>query len=151
VIATDHCPFCLDQRELGRDDFRSIPNGLPTLEHRMELMYQGAVAEGRVSLNRWVEMCSTAPAKLFGLYPKKGTIAPGSDADLVVFNPNSPHTLSADTHHMNVDYSCYEGMEMSGQVSKVLLRGKLVIDGDDYLGKKGDGRYIKRDISSNLL
>jgi dihydropyrimidinase len=151
VVATDHCPFCWDQRQIGRDDFRNIPNGLPTLEHRMELMYQGAVAEDRVSLNRWVEMCSTAPAKIFGLYPKKGTIAPGSDADLVVFNPNSPHNLSAETHHMNVDYSCYEGMEMTGQVSKVFLRGKLVIDGVDYLGRKGDGTYIKRDVSSNLL
>jgi len=151
VVATDHCPFCWDQRQIGRDDFRNIPNGLPTLEHRMELMYQGAVAEDRVSLNRWVEMCSTAPAKMFGLYPKKGTIAPGSDADLVVFNPNSPHNLSAETHHMNVDYSCYEGMQMTGQVSKVFLRGKLVIDGVDYLGRKGDGTYIKRDVSSNLL
>ena len=151
IVATDHCPFCWEQRELGRGDFRNIPNGLPTIEHRMELMYQGAVAEGRVSLNRWVEMCSTAPAKMFGLHPRKGTIAPGSDADIVVFDPDSPHSLSVDTHHMNVDYSCYEGMDMTGQVAKVLLRGKLVIDGDDYLGTKGDGRYLERALSSNLL
>jgi len=151
VVATDHCPFCWEQRELGRDDFRNIPNGLPTLEHRMELMYQGAVAEGRLSLNRWVEICSRAPAKMFGLYPRKGTIAPGSDADIVIFDPNSPHVLSVETHHMNVDYSCYEGMTMTGRVEKVLLRGKLIIDGADYLGKKSDGGYLVRDISSNLF
>ncbi len=151
VVATDHCPFCWEQKELGRGDFRNIPNGLPTLEHRMELMYQGAVAEGRLSLNRWVEICSRAPAKMFGLYPRKGTIAPGSDADIVIFDPNSPHVLSVETHHMNVDYSCYEGMTMTGQVEKVLLRGKLIIDGADYLGKKSDGAYLARDISSNLF
>lgn len=151
VVATDHCPFCWEQREIGRDDFRSIPNGLPTLEHRMELMFQGAVAEGRLSLNRWVDMCSRAPAKMFGLYPRKGTIAPGSDADIVVFDPNSPHTLSVETHHMNVDYSCYEGMTMTGQVEKVLLRGKVVVDGTEYLGTKGDGQYLPRDICSNLF
>ena len=151
VVATDHCPFCWEQKQLGRDDFRSIPNGLPTLEHRMELMYQGAVAEGRLSLNRWVDMCSRAPAKMFGLYPRKGTIAPGSDADIVIFDPASPHTLSVETHHMNVDYSCYEGMAMTGQVEKVLLRGKLVVDGTDYLGAKGDGQYLRRDLCTNLL
>jgi dihydropyrimidinase len=151
VVATDHCPFCWEQKQIGRGDFRSIPNGLPTLEHRMELMYQGAVAEGRLSLNRWVDMCSRAPAKMFGLYPRKGTIAPGSDADIVIFDPASPHTLSVETHHMNVDYSCYEGMEMTGQVEKVLLRGKLVVDGADYLGSKGDGGYLHRDICTNLL
>ena len=151
VVATDHCPFCWEQREIGRNDFRSIPNGLPTLEHRMELMFQGAVAEGRLSLNRWVDMCSRAPAKMFGLYPRKGTIAPGSDADIVVFDPNSPHTLSVETHHMNVDYSCYEGMTMTGQVEKVLLRGKVVVDGTEYLGTKGAGQYLPRDICSNLL
>ena len=117
----------------------------------MELMFQGAVAEGRLSLNRWVDMCSRAPAKMFGLYPRKGTIAPGSDADIVVFDPNSPHTLSVETHHMNVDYSCYEGMTMTGQVEKVLLRGKVVVDGTEYLGTKGDGQYLPRDICSNLF
>ena len=151
VVATDHCPFCWEQKELGRGDFRNIPNGIPTVEHRMELMYQGAVAEGRVSVNRWVDMCSRAPAKMFGLYPKKGTIAPGSDADIVVFDPDSPHVISADTHHMNVDYSCYEGFEMTGRVEKVLLRGKLIIDGDDYLGTKGDGGFLTRDTCTNLL
>ena len=151
VVATDHCPFCWEQRELGRGDFRNIPNGVPTLKHRMELMYQGAVAEGRLSLNRWVDMCAAAPAKMFGLHPRKGAIAPGSDADLVVFNPNSTHTLSVETHHMNVDYSCNEGMEMSGQIEKVLLRGKLVIDAAAYLGTKGDGQYLKRGLCTNLF
>ena len=151
TVATDHCPFCWSQKELGRDDFRQIPNGLPTVEHRVELMYHGAVAEGRMSLNRWVDMCSTAPAKLFGLFPKKGTIAPGSDADIVIFNPEGRHTISAETHHMNVDYSCYEGIEVAGQVEAALLRGKLIIDGDKYLGTKGDGSYLKRDLCTALL
>ncbi len=151
VVATDHCPFCWEQKQLGRDDFRNIPNGLPTLEHRMELMYQGAVAEGRLSLNRWVEICSLTPAKMFGLYPRKGTIAPGSDADIVIFDPERPHTISAATHHMNVDYSCYEGMTMTGSVEKVLLRGKLVVDGTTYLGAKGDGEYLTRGLCDNLL
>ncbi len=150
VVATDHCPFCWEQRELGRGDFRNIPNGLPTLEHRMELMYQGAVAEGRLSLNRWAEMCATAPAKMFGLYPRKGTIAPGSDADIVIFDPDSPHPISADSHHMNVDYSCYEGMEMTGRVETVLLRGKVVVDGAEYLGTKGDGHYLERGLNAYL-
>jgi dihydropyrimidinase len=123
VVATDHCPFCCEQKEPGRGDFRNIPNGIPTLEHRMELMYQGAVAEGLLSLNRWVDMCSRAPAKMFGLYPHKGTIAPGSDADIVVFDPDSPHTLSVETHHMNIDYSCYEGMEMTGRGSRRFCYG----------------------------
>jgi dihydropyrimidinase len=150
VVATDHCPFCWEQKELGRGDFRNIPNGVPTIEHRMELMYQGAVAENRLSLNRWVEMCATAPAKMFGLWPRKGTIAPGSDADLVVFDPEGTHTLSVETHHMNVDYSCYEGMEMAGRVDTVLLRGKVIVDGADYTGTKGDGGYLKRALSTNL-
>ena len=150
TVATDHCPFCWSQRELGRDDFRGIPNGLATVEHRVELMYQGAVAEGRISVNRWVDMCSTAPAKIFGLYPRKGTLAPGSDADIVIFNPNSPHKISAETHHMNVDYSSYEGIEVAGQVDQVLSRGKLIIDGTSYLGTVGDGQYLKRDICTVL-
>jgi dihydropyrimidinase len=151
VIATDHCPFCWTQKELGRGDFRNIPNGIPGVEHRMELMYQGAVAEGRVSVNRWVDMCSRAPAQMFGLYPRKGTIAPGSDADIVVFNPQSPHVISAESHHMNVDYSCYEGHEVTGEVETVLLRGKVVVDGDEYLGRPGDGRYQSRDLCSGLI
>ncbi|MBK02465.1 MAG: dihydropyrimidinase [Acidimicrobiaceae bacterium] len=151
VIATDHCPFCWTQKELGRGDFRNIPNGIPGVEHRMELMYQGAVAEGRVSVNRWVDMCSRAPAQMFGLYPRKGTIAPGSDADIVVFNPQSPHVITAESHHMNVDYSCYEGHEVTGEVETVLLRGKVVVDGDEYLGRPGDGRYQSRDLCSGLI
>ena len=151
VVATDHCPFCCEQKEPGRGDFRNIPNGIPTLEHRMELMYQGAVDEGRLALNRWVDMCSRAPAKMFGLYPHKGTIAPGSDADIMVFDLDSPHTLSVETHHMNIDYSCSEGMEMTGRVEKVLLRGKLVVDGSDYQGAKGDGISLKRALCTNLI
>ena len=151
VIATDHCPFCWVQKELGRGDFRNIPNGIPGVEHRMELMYQGAVAEGRLSLNRWVDMCSRAPAKMFGLYPRKGTIAPGSDADIVLFDPQSPHVISADTHHMNVDYSCYEGHEVTGRVDTVLLRGKVVVEGENYLGRAGDGQYLSRGLCDGLI
>jgi len=151
VVATDHCPFCWDQKELGRADFRSIPNGVPGVEHRMELMYDGAVAKGRTSLNRWVEICSTTPAKMFGLYPRKGAIAPGADADLVIFDPNRSRTISASTHHMNVDYSVYEGFEVAGSVEKVLLRGKLIIDGDAYVGRVGDGAFLKRGICQYLL
>jgi dihydropyrimidinase len=150
VVATDHCPFCSSQKELGRGDFRKIPNGVPGVEHRMELMYDGAVAKGRTSLNRWVEICSTAPAKMFGLYPRKGAIAPGSDADLVIFDPARPRTISAATHHMNVDYSVYEGTVVAGSVDKVLLRGRLIIDGDRYLGRKGDGQFLKRDRCHHL-
>jgi dihydropyrimidinase len=145
VVATDHCPFCWWQRELGRDDFRAIPNGLGGVEHRMELMFDGAVAGGRLSLNRWVDVCSTTPAKMFGLHPRKGTIAPGADADLVVFDPHGRRVLSAATHHMNVDHSVYEGREVTGRVCQVLLRGRLVVDDDRYLGRPGDGRYLKRD------
>ena len=150
VVATDHCPFCWDQKMLGLNDFRSIPNGVPGVEHRMELMYDGAVAKGRTSLNRWVEICSTTPAKMFGLHPRKGAIAPGSDADLVIFDPGRPRTISAATHHMNVDYSVYEGFEVAGRVDKVLLRGKVIVDGESYLGSPTDGTFLKRDICQYL-
>ncbi|GMQ85558.1 MAG: dihydropyrimidinase [Acidimicrobiia bacterium] len=151
VVSTDHCPFCMDdhptlgtQKRLGEGDFTKIPNGLPGVEDRFQLMYQGGVAEGRFSVNRWIEVCCTAPAKLFGLYPKKGTIAVGSDADIVIFDPDVRWTKSVDEHHMDVDYSCYEGMEVQGKVETVLLRGEVIIDGDEYLGMKGDGRYLPR-------
>ncbi len=145
VISTDHCPFCFkEQKELGRDDFSKIPNGGPGVENRMSLVYNGGVVPGRISLNRFVEITSTSAAKLFGLFPKKGTIAVGSDADIVVFNPNKKMTISAATHHMNVDYSCYEGVEVQGVSETVLSRGKVVIDQGKYVGKAGDGKFLKR-------
>lgn len=146
-VATDHCPFCRDQRLPGVDDFRKIPNGLPGVEHRLEQVFHGGVAGGKISLNRWVEICSTAPAKIFGLYPRKGTLAPGADADVVIFDPHAGHVVSAKTHHMNVDYSVYEGQALSGAVRTVLLRGKVVVDDGRYTGASGDGRFLARGAS----
>ena len=152
VVATDHCPFCfVEQKELGRDDFSKIPNGLPGVEHRMDLLYQGAVVEGRLGLNRWVEVCATAPAKMFGLYPHKGAIAVGSDADIVVYDPNAHQTLSVDAHHMNVDYSCYEGLELTGKVDLVMSRGRVVIENGEYTGSAGDGQFLKRGLNQLLI
>jgi dihydropyrimidinase len=145
VISTDHCPFCMkEQKELGRDDFSKIPNGAPGVEHRMSLIYHGGVVERRVSLNRFVELTSTAAAKMFGLFPRKGTIAVGSDADIVIFDPDKEQTISAATHHMNVDYSAYEGKRLQGAVETVLSRGRVVIEGGEYVGKAGDGQFLKR-------
>jgi dihydropyrimidinase len=145
VISTDHCPFCMkEQKELGRDDFSKIPNGAPGVEHRMSLIYDGGVAQNRVSLNRFVELTSTAAAKMFGLFPRKGTIAVGSDADIVVFDPERAQTISASTHHMNVDYSAYEGRKVQGTVETVLSRGRVVVEGGEFKGKAGDGRFLKR-------
>ena len=145
VVSTDHCPFCFkEQKELGRDDFTKIPNGGPGVEHRMSLIYNGGVAGGRISLNRFVELTSTSAAKLFGLFPRKGTIAVGSDADIVIFDPNEEMTLSAATHHMNVDYSAYEGMKVKGVTKTVLSRGRVVIDDGKYTGKPGDGQFLRR-------
>ncbi|MGA9769448.1 MAG: dihydropyrimidinase [Blastocatellia bacterium] len=145
VISTDHCPFCFkEQKELGRDDFTKIPNGGPGVEHRMSLIYNGGVVGGRISLNRFVELTSTAAAKLFGLFPRKGTIAVGSDADLVIFDPNEEQTISAATHHMNVDYSAYEGMKIQGAVKTVLSRGRVVIEDGKYTGRAGDGEFLRR-------
>jgi dihydropyrimidinase len=145
VISTDHCPFCMkEQKELGRGDFSKIPNGAPGVEHRMSLIYDGGVARGRVSLNRFVELTSTAAAKMFGLFPRKGTIAVGSDADIVVFDPDAEQTISAATHHMNVDYSAYEGRRVKGVVETVLSRGSVVVEGNEFKGKAGAGRFLKR-------
>jgi dihydropyrimidinase len=145
VISTDHCPFCFkEQKELGRDDFTKIPNGGPGVEHRMSLIYNGGVVAGRIGLNRFVELTSTAAAKIFGLFPRKGTIAVGSDADVVVFDPNKEAVISASTHHMNVDYSAYEGARVRGVVDTVLSRGKVVVQGGKYLGTPGDGQFLKR-------
>ena len=158
IVSTDHCPFCFEdhpelgrQKRLGEGDFSKIPNGLPGVEHRVELMYHGAVAEERLSLERWVEVCATTPARMFGLYPRKGTIAVGSDADIVIFDPDKRHQLSAATHHMRTDYSCYEGMELSGGVDTVLSRGRIIISGNQYRGRKGDGQYLPRDLNQYLV
>lgn len=144
VVATDHCPFCMNQKEMGKDDFSKIPNGAPGIENRMELMYSEGVVKGRMSLNRFVELNCTAPAKIFGLYPRKGAIAVGADADLVIFDPKTKHTLSAETHHMNCDYSSYEGWQVTGKVRTVLLRGTVAIDKGKALVGKGFGKYLPR-------
>ena len=145
VVSTDHCPFCFkEQKELGKDDFTKIPNGGPGIEHRMSLIYSGGVAAGRFSANRFVELVSTTPAKLFGLYPRKGTIAVGSDADLVIFDPSRKHTISAKTHHMRVDYSMFEGIQVTGMPEVVLSRGRVVIEGEKFLGAAGQGQFLKR-------
>jgi len=145
VVSTDHCPFCFkEQKELGRDDFTKIPNGGPGVEHRMSLIYSGGVASGRFTANRFVELVSTTPAKLFGLYPRKGTIAVGSDADLVIFDPRRKHTISAQTHHMRVDYSMFEGIQVTGMPDTVLSRGKVVVEGDKFLGRAGQGQFLRR-------
>ena len=150
VVSTDHCPFCFaEQKELGRGDFSKIPNGIPSVEHRMDLLHQG-VAAGELSLTRWVEVASTTPARMFGLYPRKGTIQPGSDADIVVYDPRARQVLSAATHHMNVDYSAYEGIEVTGKVATVLSRGRVVIDAGEYRGEPGHGRFLKRELCQYL-
>ena len=144
VVSTDHCPFCMkEQKELGLGNFSAIPNGIGGVEHRMDLIYQGVV-DGQLSLPRWVELCSTTPARMFGLYPKKGIIAPGSDADVVVYDPNSTTRLSVNTHHMNMDYSAYEGTVVAGKVDTVLSRGRVIIEGGEYKGNKGHGQYLRR-------
>ena len=154
IVSTDHCPFCMGdhhtfgtQKQLGQGDFTKIPNGMPGVEPRMALVYNGGVAEGRISLNRFVEITATTPAKMFGMYPKKGTIAVGSDADIVVFDPNGRHVISVDTHHMDVDYSAYEGWEMVGKIETVLSKGKVIISDDTYHGQPGDGEYLPRGAS----
>ena len=151
LVSTDHCPFCFkDQKELGRGDFSKIPNGMPGVEHRMDLLYQGVV-RGELTLERWVEISSTTPARMFGLYPRKGVIAPGADADIVVYDPTAEQTLSAATHHMNVDYSAYEGMDLTGKVDTVLSRGKVVVDGAGFHGGAGHGKFLGRDLNQYLL
>jgi dihydropyrimidinase len=145
VVSTDHCPFDFHgQKELGRGDFRKVPNGLPGVEDRLDLLHDGGVVGGKLTKERWVEIVSTAPAKLFGMYPKKGAIAVGSDADLVVYDPNRKHTISATTHHMDVDYSCYEGRTVQGGSDIVMSRGSVVVRNGEFTGKQGAGRFIKR-------
>ena len=145
LVATDHCPFHFkEQKEMGRGDFSKIPNGLPGVEDRFSLIFHGGVHSGRISLNRFVELVATAPAKMFGLYPRKGTIAPGIDADIVIFNPTVERTLSARTHHMNVDYSCYEGMTVRGLPEVVIQRGNVLVEKGAFQGKKGAGQFLRR-------
>jgi dihydropyrimidinase len=145
LVATDHCPFDFHgQKELGREDFRKVPNGLPGVEDRVDLLHDGGVVAGRLSKERWVEIISTAPAKLFGMYPRKGAIAAGSDADIVVYDPNRRHVISATTHHMDVDYSCYEGREVQGGSDIVLSRGTIVVRDGEWTGPAGHGKFIRR-------
>jgi dihydropyrimidinase len=145
VVSTDHCPFCYkEQKEMGKGDFTKIPNGGPGIEHRMSLVYSGGVATGRFSVNRFVELVSTTPAKLFGLYPRKGAIAVGSDADLVIFDAKRKHTISAKTHHMRVDYSMFEGITVTGMPDLVMSRGRVVVEGEQFHGKPGSGNFLKR-------
>ena len=148
-ISTDHCPFCMkEQKELGKNDFTKIPNGAPGIETRMSLVYDGGVRAGRISLNRFVELTSTSPAKIFGLFPRKGTIAPGSDADVVIFDPQRTITLSAGTLHMKVDYNPYEGRQVTGAADTVLSRGRVIIDGGKFVGRPGSGCFLKRSTRS---
>jgi dihydropyrimidinase len=148
VVATDHCPFTTAQKALGAADFTKAPNGLPGVEDRLTLVYDG-VARGLLDVNRWVDVVATTPAKLFGLYPRKGTIAPGSDADLVVFDPTCERVLSAATHHMNVDYSCYEGRVVRGRPDLVMQRGVVLVEGGEFRGRPGAGRFLRRGAGHN--
>ncbi|MEA2537941.1 MAG: dihydropyrimidinase [Chloroflexota bacterium] len=145
LVSTDHCPFDFQgQKDLGQGDFRKIPNGLPGVEDRVDLMHDGGVIGGRISRERWVEIVSTAPARMFGMYPRKGSISIGADADLVIYDPNAKRTISAATHHMNVDYSCYEGRTVQGRSDVVLSRGSVIVRDGEFTGRKGHGRFVKR-------
>lgn len=158
VISTDHCPFCFNEqpyglkfsKQLGRENFSKIPNGAPGIETRLPLVYDGGVAKGRFSLNRFVDITATTPAKLFGLFPRKGTIAVGSDADIVVFDPNERWTISASTHRSRIDYSLFEGRQLTGRVKKVFLRGEPIVDGEHWLGREGQGAFLPRPSSGQL-
>src|SRR5277367_1183045 len=151
VVSTDHCPFCMkEQKELGKDDFTKIPNGGPGIEHRLSLVYSGGVHGGKFSANRFVELVSTSPARLFGLYPRKGTIAVGSDADLVIFDPNQEEVISAKTHHMRVDYSMFEGIQIKGAPKTVFSRGRTVIDAGKFVGRPGAGQFLRRQTHTTI-
>jgi dihydropyrimidinase len=151
VVGTDHCPFKWEQKLMGKDDFSKIPNGHPAIENRMELLYSEGVNKGKISINKYVEVTSTNPAKIFGMYPQKGCIAIGSDADILVLDPNEQHTLSADSHHMNVDYSGYEGWKVSGKCKHVILRGKHAIENGKVHIQKGYGKFVKRNKVSKII
>ncbi len=150
VVSTDHCPFCMkEQKELGLGDFRAIPNGIGGVEHRMDLIFQGVVT-GEIGLARWVELCATTPARMMGLYPRKGIIAAGSDADVVIYDPEHRWTISVDNHHMNIDHSAYEGVEVTGHVDTVFSRGRKIVNDGQYLGRAGDGQYLPRGLCQYL-
>ncbi|MFE7421190.1 dihydropyrimidinase [Rhodococcus sp. NPDC057529] len=152
VVSTDHCPFCMKgQKEMGLNDFSKIPNGIGTVEHRMDLLYQGVVM-GKISLSRWVELCSTTPARMFGMYGRKGVLQPGADADIVVYDPNGHTSIGINkTHHMNMDHSAWEGFEVDGHVDMVMSRGTVLVDDGQYFGRAGHGQYIKRGLSQYLI
>ena len=152
TVSTDHCPFCMkDQKEMGVGNFAKIPNGIGGVEHRMDLLFQG-VKDARISLERWVDVCCTTPARMFGMYGKKGVIAPGADADIVVYDPNGHTSIGlGKTHHMNMDYSAYEGYEIDGHVDVVLSRGTVIVDERGYVGSAGHGQFVKRGLSQNLI
>jgi dihydropyrimidinase len=146
VISTDHCPFCMKEKRLGEHDFSKIPNGAPGVETRLYLTFEG-VRSGKISLNRWVQLNSAAPAKIFGMYGRKGTLAPGADADVVVWDPEKRHTLSVHSLHMKADYNPYEGREVFGAPTHVLSRGKVVVEHGQFVGRKGDGKFLKRGLT----
>ena len=139
-----------NRRNSGRDDFTKIPNGGPGIEHRLSLVYTGGVHGHRFSPNRFVQLVSTAPAKLFGLFPRKGTIAVGSDADIVVFDPTAEHVISAKTHHMRVDYSMFEGIKVTGMPKTVLSHGRAVIENGKFVGKAGSGEFVRRQTYAGI-
>lgn len=151
VVATDHCPFMMAQKAMGSADFSKIPNGHPAIEHRMELLFSEGVNKKRITVNKFVEVTATNPAKIFGMFPRKGTIGIGSDADIILLDPNERHTLSAKTHHMNVDYSGYEGMELTGKVKTTILRGQVAVHNGEVRIKKGYGSFVKRNKVSGML
>jgi dihydropyrimidinase len=159
VVSTDHCPFWFEGgvkgriagKELGKESFAKIPNGMPGLEDRLPVMWHHGVNGGRFSANRFVELMSTNPAKIFGLYPRKGTIAVGSDADIVFWDPQQEHTISAQTHHMNTDYNVYEGMTVKGWPARTLLRGQSIVIGDAWHGEQGSGQFLRRAPHAEVL
>ena len=151
VVATDHCPFNWEQKKMGEKDFSKIPNGHPAIEHRMELLFSEGVHNGKITLNKFVEVTSTNAAKIFGMFPRKGTIGIDSDADLVIFDPNEKHTISASSHHMHVDYSAYEGWKVTGKVKTVVLRGKIAVENNECKLEKGYGRFIKRNKVNGMI
>ncbi len=151
IVATDHCPFKWEQKLMGKDDFSKIPNGHPAIENRLELLFSEGVNKGKISLNKYVEVTSTNAAKIFGMFPKKGCVAVGSDADIIIFDPNEEHTLSAKTHHMNVDYSAYEGWKVKGKTKTVLMRGAVAIENNELKIKTGYGKFVKRNKVSGII
>ncbi|MCR5788439.1 MAG: dihydropyrimidinase [Lachnospiraceae bacterium] len=149
TVATDHCPFTFGkQKQRGRDDFRLCPNGAPGVEERLLLLYSEGCARGRLTLPQLVRYLCTNPARIFGLYPKKGILRPGSDADIVIFDPKAKGILTRKNLHGNADYTCYEGLETTGAVDTVIQRGQVIVKNNEFLGSRGDGKYLKRDISS---